>query len=69
MVVRHIQVPETCSICGRVSANKNALVKHKKSHFAETREKYKCIVCGRGFRDNNNLRVCTQFPKLMVSIV
>lgn len=57
MRVRHIQVPEVCSICGKMSANKKALMKHKKFHFAEAREKFKCTVCGRGFRDSTKLKV------------
>lgn len=57
MRVRHIQGPERCSICGKISANKKALMKHKKFHFAEAREKFKCTVCGRGFRDSTKLKV------------
>lgn len=60
MRVRHIQVPEVCSICGKMSANKKALMKHKKFHFAEAREKFKCNVCGRGFRDSTKLKVNSQ---------
>lgn len=59
MRVRHIQVPEMCSICGKISANKKALMKHKKFHFAEAREKFKCDVCGHGFRDSTKLKVRT----------
>lgn len=57
MRIRHIQKPETCNICGKVSANKKALMKHKKFHFIEEREKFKCNSCGRGFRDSTKLRV------------
>lgn len=57
MRTRHIQKPETCPICGKVSANKKALMKHKRFHFAEAREKYKCQVCGHGFRDSTKLKV------------
>lgn len=32
-------------------------MKHKKFHFAEAREKFKCTVCGRGFRDSTKLKV------------
>lgn len=62
MRTRHIQKPEACSICGKISANKKALMKHKRFHFAAAREKYKCQVCGHGFRDSTKLKVC--FNKL-----
>lgn len=57
MSVRHIQGPQTCSICGRVSPNRKALAKHKKIHLADTKERFKCIVCSKGFRDNTKLKV------------
>lgn len=54
MTSKHIQGPRTCPICGRVSPNQKALIQHKMIHTAY---QFKCIVCGRAFRDKTKLRV------------
>lgn len=56
-MARHVQGPQTCSTCGHVSPNRKALAKHKKVHMADFKERCKCIVCGKGFRDNTKLKV------------
>lgn len=53
----HVQGPQTCTICGRTSTNMKALAKHKKIHLEGTKERFKCIVCGKGFRDRTKLKV------------
>lgn len=53
----HIEGPQTCTICGRISTNMKALAKHKKIHTAGSKERFKCIVCGKGFRDRTKLKV------------
>lgn len=53
----HIEGPQTCTICGRISTNMKALSKHKKIHLEGSKERFKCIVCGKGFRDRTKLKV------------
>lgn len=53
----HVQGPQTCAICGKVSANRKALQKHQTVHNEAWKERYKCIICGRGFRDSTKLKV------------
>lgn len=53
---RHVQGPQPCSICGHVSPNRKALSRHKKVHMADFKERFKCIVCDKGFRDNTKLK-------------
>lgn len=53
----HVEGPKTCSICGRTSTNMKALAKHKKIHLEGSKERFKCIVCGKGFRDRTKLKV------------
>lgn len=74
----HVQGPQTCSVCGKVSANRKvisylecliffrwfniefsrqALRKHMTIHLESWKDRFKCIICGRGFRDNTKLKV------------
>lgn len=53
----HIDGPQTCTICGKVSTNMKALNKHKKIHLEGSKERFKCIACGKGFRDRTKLKV------------
>lgn len=65
MRIRHIEKPQKCSICGKVSANKTALNNHMRYHGEGVKDKYKCTVCGRGFRDSTKLRVSKQIIAAM----
>lgn len=47
----------TCDICGRTCQNLKSLKKHKKTHIEGSKEKFKCTVCGNGFRDRTKLKV------------
>lgn len=62
---RHVEPPVDCPICGRPCANKNSLYKHKKTHTAEYRDRFKCNVCDKGFRDKTNLKVSNFVQKLI----
>lgn len=53
----HIEQTQTCSICGKISPNRKALRDHKKIHIESTKDRFKCIVCGKGFRHSTKLRV------------
>lgn len=53
----HVEGPQKCTICGRISTNMKALSKHKKIHLEGSKERFKCIVCGKGFRDRTKLKV------------
>lgn len=53
----HVQGPQTCQVCGKVSANRKALRKHQTIHIEAWKDRYKCIICGRGFRDSTKLKV------------
>lgn len=53
----HVEGPQTCTICGRISTNMKSLAKHKKIHTAGSKERFKCIVCEKGFRDRTKLKV------------
>lgn len=57
MLFRHIQGPQTCDICGKVTANKKVMAKHKRNHIAEYKERHKCNVCGKGFPEKAKLKV------------
>lgn len=57
MTYVHIQSPQACTICGKISTNRKALLKHKLIHIESRKDRYKCIVCGKGFRDNTKLKV------------
>lgn len=46
-----------CPICGKISANRKALRKHQTIHMDSWKDRYKCIICGRGFRDSTKLKV------------
>lgn len=48
MTYVHIQGPQTCQICGRVSRNRKSLLKHQKIHIESRKDRFKCIVCGKG---------------------
>ncbi|XP_031629858.1 zinc finger protein 729-like isoform X2 [Contarinia nasturtii] len=52
----HVEGPQKCTICGRISTNMKALSKHKKIHLEGSKERFKCIVCGKGFRDRTKLK-------------
>ncbi|KAJ6627762.1 Zinc finger protein [Pseudolycoriella hygida] len=56
MTYVHIQGPQTCQICGKVSTNRKSLLKHQLIHVEARKDRYKCIVCGKGFRDNTKLK-------------
>lgn len=49
--------PQTCGICGKVSANRKALRTHLTIHSEAWKDKYKCVICGKGFRSSTKLRV------------
>lgn len=58
MSLRHIEKPIQCSLCQKLFANSNSLRSHKRLfHDDEMKQRFKCVVCGKGFRDKNNLRV------------
>lgn len=48
MTYVHIQGPQTCQICGKVSTNRKSLLKHQKIHIESRKDRFKCIVCGKG---------------------
>ncbi|XP_055318231.1 zinc finger protein 429-like [Sitodiplosis mosellana] len=52
----HVQGPQACQICGKVSANRKALRKHQTIHMESWKDRFKCIICGRGFRDSTKLK-------------
>lgn len=56
-IFSHLKGPQTCTVCGRVSTNMKSLAKHKKIHLEGSKERFKCIVCGKGFRDRTKLKV------------
>lgn len=60
MLFRHIQGPQTCDICGKVTANKKVMAKHKRNHIAEYKERHKCNVCGKGFPEKAKLKVISE---------
>lgn len=53
----HLEGPKTCNVCGKVSTNMKALSKHKKIHLEGSKERFKCVVCNKGFRDRTKLKV------------
>lgn len=57
MTVQHVWKAEKCQICGRILANRKMLLKHHLVHDDILKHRYKCTICGRGFRDNFNLKV------------
>lgn len=56
---RHKQKPVICPICGKLSPNKKALTVHKRIHREDYKERFKCPICEKGFRDRTKLRVFT----------
>lgn len=44
-------------ILGKISANRKALRKHQTIHLESWKDRFKCIICGRGFRDSTKLKV------------
>lgn len=54
---RHKQKPVVCPICGKLSPNKKALTVHKRIHREDYKERFKCPICEKGFRDRTKLRV------------
>lgn len=57
---KHIYGPQMCPICGKVLANRDVYSEHKKIHQPETLDRFRCDVCGHGFRERLQLKV----PKL-----
>lgn len=57
----HVQAPQACPTCGKISANRKALRKHQTIHLESWKDRYKCIVCDRGFRDSTKLKVNSKF--------
>lgn len=58
MSLRHIEKPVECPLCMKMFANTNSLRSHKRLfHDIEMKQRFKCVVCGKGFRDKHNLRV------------
>ncbi|XP_031641089.1 zinc finger protein 454-like isoform X2 [Contarinia nasturtii] len=55
MIYVHIQGPQACGICGKVSANRKALRTHLTIH-SEAWKKFKCVICDKGFRSSTKLR-------------
>lgn len=53
----HVQGPKACPTCGKISANQKALRKHQTIHLESWKDRFKCIVCGKGFRDSTKLKV------------
>lgn len=53
----HMHGPQICPTCGHISPNRRALAKHKEIHIPELKDRYKCLVCGKGFRDKIKLKV------------
>lgn len=61
MTYVHIQGPQTCQICGKVSTNRKSLLKHQLIHIESRKDRFKCIICSKGFRDNTKLKVSFYF--------
>lgn len=40
-----------------MSANRRALRKHLRTHVASLKDKHKCDICNKGFRDRTKLKV------------
>lgn len=53
---RHKQKPVICPTCGKLSPNKKALTVHKRIHREDYKERFKCPICEKGFRDRTKLR-------------
>lgn len=56
-MLRHVQGPQKCTICGHISPNRKALGKHKQTHNPKRKERFKCTTCGKGCRDKMSLLV------------
>lgn len=56
-MVTHISGPMVCPICGHVSPHRRAWNVHTRSHRPGIRDRQKCDVCGRGFREKRLLEV------------
>lgn len=64
----HVQGPTACPICGKISANRKALRKHQTIHIESWKDRFKCIICGRGFRDSTKLKVSAKCITFEVEI-
>lgn len=53
----HIYGPTKCDICGHVSPHRRAWVEHKRQHRPGIKDRWKCDVCDRGFREKKRLEV------------
>lgn len=56
-MLRHVQGPQKCSICGHISPNRKALGKHKHVHDPGRKERFRCTTCGKTCRDKLSLQV------------
>lgn len=63
-MLRHVQGPQKCKICGHISPNRKALGKHNHSHNPQRKERFKCTTCGKGCRDKISLLV--NFPHYQI---
>lgn len=46
-----------CNFCHREFVSNNALYKHRKTHSDETKYRYKCFSCGKGYAEKSKLKV------------
>lgn len=53
----HIELPQTCTICGKISPNKQSLRNHKK-YVHENERINKCTLCDKAFKQPVALKVC-----------
>lgn len=53
----HVQGPQKCDTCGKISANRKALRKHQTIHMESWKDRFKCVICCKGFRDSTKLKV------------
>lgn len=56
-LLKHLQEPVACDICGKVLMNPKCLKKHVQVHDAHAREQHKCLICNKGFRERYKLKV------------
>lgn len=65
-MLRHVQGPQKCKICGHISPNRKALGKHNHSHNPQRKERFKCTTCGKGCRDKISLLVNNVYPHYQI---
>lgn len=46
---KHFSKPVTCDTCGKKCISKKALTRHKKIHDDRLKERFKCLICLKGF--------------------